>query len=261
VRWLFGWGEWVSRSGPTPRRDAVERKIEDAHARGWVALKRRRFEEAASAYREAAELGDLDAMVSLANILSDELNSSDEGERWYRRAIESGSTTAAENLALQRLNEDRVEEARELFELARRRGDSAGYLGLADIAAEEGQLERARSLSEIAIMEDELDAYGPLGRVLAAMGQWFPRLAYCANSDRCFEARLATDFRSSSLNRSSSGVSHRAKGGSCSTHSARTSIVTFKMIQSLDRVRFRLSSSVPRRSWPSESSPRSSWSI
>jgi uncharacterized protein HemY len=173
ARRVFDWrfDGLVRRSDRTHRRYPVERRIEDAHSEGWEALKRRRFEQAASAYREAADLGDVDAMVNLANILSDELDSSDEAERWYRRAIQAGSTTAAENLALQRLDEDRVEEAQKLFELARRGGDSAGYIGLADIAVDEGELERARALLEIAIIEGELDAYCRLGDVLASLGR------------------------------------------------------------------------------------------
>lgn len=171
-RWRDRHGD-VDRAlvGFRPRRGVSARRIDALHEEGWRLLAERRYTDAAAVYREAAELGDVDAMVNLANILTDELDLSDEGERWYRRAIELGSTTAAENLALQRLDEDRVEEARELFELARRGGDSAGYLGLARIAFEQGELERARGLLEIAILEGDLDAYGPLGDVLVGMNR------------------------------------------------------------------------------------------
>ena len=171
--WLFDWRfpEWGWRSERTLRRYAIERQIEDAHSRGWEALKRRRFEQSASAYREAAELGDADAMVNLANILADESGLPDEAERWYSDAIEAGHTTAAVNLGLLRLHQGRVEEARELFDQARRSGDTEGYVRLAEVAVEEGELERAQGLLEIAVMENDLEAYAPLGDVLARMGR------------------------------------------------------------------------------------------
>ena len=52
--------------------------------------------------------------------------------------------------------------------------------------------------------------------------------------------------------RFASGMSHAASDGSCAAQSARTSIVTLRTIQSVDRVRLRWSSSVARRACSSE---------
>jgi TPR repeat protein len=156
-----------ARSLPNRRRRAT--RLDSIHEEGWRLLGEHRYGAAAALYRQAAELGDVDAMVNLANLLADELGRSSDAESWYRRAIDGGNALAAVNLALLMLDQDRVEEARELFEFARRGGEPAGYIGLAHVAFENDELERARALLEIAVMEGDLDAYAPLGEVLVSM--------------------------------------------------------------------------------------------
>lgn len=102
---------------------------DERHAEAWRLLNAQEYEAAARLYRELAEPGDMVAMINLANILCDSLGEPEEAVRWYQRAIDLGSTAAAENLGMLYLDEGRTEDAREMFELARTRGGTTRYLG------------------------------------------------------------------------------------------------------------------------------------
>lgn len=158
-----------ARSAAPRGGEATARHLDRLHRDGWQRLRQRDYEHAATAYQEAAELGDADAMVNLANLLSDELGEPVAAEHWYRRAVDAGSAIAAENLGLMCTDQGRLDDARELFRLATERGSTGGYAGLAKIEVDRGEFERARVLLEIALMEHDVYAYAPLGEVLLLM--------------------------------------------------------------------------------------------
>ena len=117
-------------------------------------------EEAATLLRVAADGGVADARVALADLLSDVLGNELLAEVEYRRAIEEGSAVARFNLAMDLLDQGRVDEARVFLSELADTGDELAALELVTSLLDSGEaVEAERVLSRVEPLADPEAAF------------------------------------------------------------------------------------------------------
>jgi hypothetical protein len=128
---------------PEPRRAARRRKLGDRHtAQG-------RLEDAAAAYRAAAEAGSGEAAFRLGQLLRNQ-GDLESAERWYKQAAEQHVAAAFNNLGTLLLQRGDLAGAEQWFRRAIEVGDWMAAMNLGTLVGLRGELAQAETLLRLA---------------------------------------------------------------------------------------------------------------
>ncbi|MBB4755186.1 tetratricopeptide repeat protein [Actinoplanes lobatus] len=117
---------------------------------GNQAGSRLRLQEAIRLYLKAADLGDADALTSIAGVLEG-AGETVGAERLYQLALDGGSVSAAVALAQRCERAGNLDDAMVLYQRAATRGDGASLLRAADLCRNAGDLTGAEALCRQAV--------------------------------------------------------------------------------------------------------------
>lgn len=107
------------------------------YVEGMAAASRGDYEGAVARYREAADLGSIDAMASAGDLTS-EMGRLEESGAWYERAAEAGHPVGMFNVAIAAVQRGDRASATGWFQRAAEAGNVEGFAALTQLASEDG---------------------------------------------------------------------------------------------------------------------------
>lgn len=119
-------------------------------------------------YREAIDVGDVAAWVRLGDLLANLDGREDEAVAAYRAAVEADVPGALGDLVQFLFDEERYDEAGQLFAAGAARGEAVALHGLAVVREKQGAVGEAETLLRQAIDAGEPNAHATLARLLSA---------------------------------------------------------------------------------------------
>lgn len=119
-------------------------------------------------YREAIDAGDVAAWVRLGDLLAYLDGREDEAAAAYRAAVEADVPGALGELVQFLFEEERFDEAAELFAEGAARGEAVALHGLGVVRERQGAMDEAETLLRQAIDAGEPNAHATLARLLSA---------------------------------------------------------------------------------------------
>ncbi|RKQ87307.1 HAD superfamily hydrolase (TIGR01509 family)/HAD superfamily hydrolase (TIGR01549 family) [Solirubrobacter pauli] len=119
-------------------------------------------------YREAIDVGDVAAWVRLGDLLANLDGREDEAAAAYRTAVEADVPGALGELVQFLFEEERFDEAAELFAAGAGRGEAVALHGLGVVRERQGAVGEAETLLRQAIDAGEPNAHATLARLLSA---------------------------------------------------------------------------------------------